>query len=62
MSERAKILRDAKPNTWVALSADESKLLAVSEDYLEALEKAEATGEKEPVLIRRPDSWMERVY
>jgi hypothetical protein len=62
LSERVKILREAKPNSWIALSSDESKLLATSESYAEAVKIAEAAGETEPVLIRTPDTWIDRVY
>lgn len=62
LSERVKILREAKPNSWIALSSDESKLLATSESYAEAVKIAEAAGETEPVLIRTPDTWVDRVY
>ena len=61
-NERVKILKGAKPNSWIALSADESKLLASSEKYSEAVRLAEAQGESEPVLIRTPDAWIDRVY
>jgi hypothetical protein len=62
LSERVKILKQAKPNSWIALSSDESKLLATSESYAEAVKIAEAAGETEPVLIRTPDTWVDRVY
>jgi hypothetical protein len=62
LSERVKILKQAKPNSWIALSSDESKLLATSESYAEAVKIAEASGEPEPVLIRTPDTWVDRVY
>jgi hypothetical protein len=62
LSERVKILKQAKPNSWIALSSDESKLLATSESYAEAVKIAEAAGEPEPVLIRTPDTWVDRVY
>ena len=62
LNKRVKILKEAKPNSWIALSADESRLLATSESYTEAVRLAEASGETEPVLIRTPDSWDDRVY
>ena len=60
--ERVRILREARPNSWIALSADESKLLASNESYSEAVKLAKAQGEPEPILIRIPDTWIDRVY
>ena len=55
--ERVKILADAAPNTWVALSQDESRVVASGENYTQAVENAEDAGESDPVLIRVPDAW-----
>lgn len=55
--ERVRILADAAPNTWVALSQDESRVVANGENYTQAVENAEDAGESDPVLIRVPDSW-----
>ncbi len=60
--ERIKILKDALPNSWIALSADESRVLASGQTYSDAVKLAEAKGESEPVLIKTPESWLDRVY
>ena len=60
--ERVKILTQATSDSWIALSADESKLLASSKSYSEVVKLAEAQGETEPVLIKTPDAWLDRVY
>jgi hypothetical protein len=59
--ERVKILREAKPNSWVAFSGDESKVLAYGETYSDAVRAAEKLGETEPVMVKVPDNWSSRV-
>ena len=54
--ERVKILAEATP-TWIALSQDESHVIANGENYRKAVENANAAGESDPVLIRVPDAW-----
>ncbi len=60
--ERVQILRKAKPNTWIALSANESTVLASASTYCEAVEAAEAKGENNPVLVKTPEDWSPRVF
>ena len=55
--ERVKVLREAKPNTWIALAHDESGVVASGKDYAEAVESAERNGENDPVLIKIPQQW-----
>jgi hypothetical protein len=59
--ERVKILRDAKPNSWVAFSGDESKVLAYGDTYSDAVKAAEKLGESEPVIVKVPDNWSSKV-
>jgi len=44
-----KILREAKPDTWIVFSTDEDRLVAA-----EAARKAEEAGEKDPILSEYP--------
>ena len=60
--ERVKILREAKPNSWVAFSSDEERLVASGATYDEAVEAAEKSGEDDPVLVKVPDNWQPRVF
>jgi len=39
------------PRTWVALSADESRVVATGSTCGEAVENAEANGEMHPILM-----------
>jgi hypothetical protein len=56
--ERLNILRAAVPNSWIALSNDESKLVAAGGSYAEAVAGAEKCGEQDPVLIKVPKEWL----
>ena len=60
--ERVRILSEAKPNSWIALASDESKLVGRGDTYDEAVEDAEKHGETDPLLIQIPDSWEPRVF
>lgn len=60
--ERVKILREAKPNSWVAFSSDESRLVGCGATYSDAVADAEKHGENDPVLIKIPDSWEPRAF
>jgi hypothetical protein len=60
--ERVKILSEAKPNSWVTFSSDESKVVASGATYAEAVDAAEKNGENDPVLVQIPDNWEPRVF
>ena len=55
--ERVKILAEATPNSWVALSHNESCVVARGGSHTQAVEKAEDAGESDPILVRVPDEW-----
>jgi hypothetical protein len=55
--ERLKILRESPPNSWVALSEDESRLIGRGATYAEAVAAAEAQGVSDPVLLKTPENW-----
>lgn len=60
--ERVKLLSEAKPNSWLALSSDESKVVGRGDTYSEAVAEAERHGEDDPLLIKIPDTWEPRVF
>ena len=62
VEERIKILSKAKPNSWIAFSSDESRLVACVSTYSEAVEAAEKNGENDPVMVKIPDNWEPRVF
>jgi hypothetical protein len=59
--ERTQLLRDSPPNTWIALSSDESRVVGRGTSYEDAVSLAEKEGEKDPVLIMTPESWLPRI-
>ncbi len=60
--ERVRILEAAKPNSWLALASDESKVVGRGDTYAEAVADAEKHGEEDPILISIPDNWNSRVF
>jgi predicted RNase H-like HicB family nuclease len=60
--ERVRILSEAKLNSWVAFSSDESKLVGRGDSYEQAVEDAQKHGESDPLLIKIPDNWEPRVF
>jgi len=59
--ERVAILRAAKPDSWIALSADESRVVGCGDTYAEAVAAAISSHETDPVLIKTPVDWTARV-
>lgn len=56
-SPRLEILRNAPLNCWVALSEDESSVVAIGQTYSEVSEKSEDAGVENPVILKTPPSW-----
>jgi hypothetical protein len=59
--ERIKLLEEAQPNSWIALSSDESKVVGRGDTYAAAVADADKHGEKDPILIKTPNNWQARV-
>ncbi len=57
---RLELLRSAPLNSWLALSADDSRIVAIGKTFIEADTAAKETGEKNYVLTRTPDAWVSR--
>lgn len=57
VEERVRLLLEAPPNSWIALSGDESRCVAHGATYAEAVANAEQEGESDPVLIKKPETW-----
>ena len=51
----SKLLAGIPKGAWVALSSDEERIIAYAAELSEALEKAKALGESDPVVIRVPE-------
>ena len=59
--ERLQILRESPPNTWVALSSDECRVVGRGGTYSEVIAAAEQSGEEDPLVIRVPEQWIPMV-
>lgn len=55
---RFEALKSAPPDSWVALSEDESKIVKVGASYEEAVHKSESAGVSDPVLVKIPKTWL----
>ena len=51
----AKLLAGVPKGSWVAISKDETRVVAYSADLDEALDKAKEAGESDPIVIRVPE-------
>ena len=54
---RLEILSSAPLDSWIALSRDEKRLVAVGKDYREVVEKADSAGEPDPLILKTPSEW-----
>jgi hypothetical protein len=55
---RIEALRNAPRNSWVALSEDESRIVATAPSYAEAVKKSAEAGVEDPVLVKTPAEWL----
>ena len=55
---RLEILRKAPLDSWIALSADETRLVGVGKTLEEALREAEKNGENDPLILKTPPEWL----
>lgn len=55
---RAELLRKAPLDSWIALSEDETKIVAVGATFEEATRKSELAGVEDPVLLKTPKVWL----
>ncbi len=60
--QRLEILKNAPPNTWLAFSEDESRVIGMAATYAEAEELAAKEGVDDPVLLKTPDEWLTPVF
>jgi hypothetical protein len=54
---RFEALQSAPLDSWIALSEDETKIVAVGSSYAEVVEKSERAGVSDPVLVKTPKAW-----
>lgn len=56
--KRLNTLRNAPLDSWVALTDDETAIVAVGRTYKEAADKSEAVGCSDPVIVKTPPAWI----
>lgn len=56
-SARLNALRTAPLDKWIALSADESQVIASADSYAEAVRLSEEAGENDPLILKTPPQW-----
>ena len=54
---RLQALQGAPLNSWIALSEDESRIVATGCDYAEVSARADAAGEQDALIIKTPPTW-----
>lgn len=54
---RFEALKAAPLDSWVALSEDQTKVVAVGATYDEAVKNSESAGVDDPVMIKTPKAW-----
>ena len=54
---RLALLRSAPLNSWIALSEDESKIIAVGATYSEVVEQSDRAGVSDPMILKTPEQW-----
>jgi len=54
---RLKALQGVPLDSWVALSHDESRVIAVGRDYADVSAKVDAAGEADVLMLKTPPSW-----
>jgi hypothetical protein len=55
---RFEALKSAPLDSWIALSEDESKIVATGSSYEEAVSRSEQAGVMDPVLVKTPRAWL----
>jgi len=53
---RLELLQLAPPNRWIAISHDESNIVAVGESYSEVAILSELAGIYNPVILKTPET------
>lgn len=53
-ARRLELLRSAPLNRWIALSEDETNIVATGATYSEVVERSEKAGVFDPLIIKTP--------
>ena len=57
---RLSLLKSAPLGQWIALSSDESRIVAQGESFGDVVDAAERAGETDPLVIHVPEDWDQR--
>jgi hypothetical protein len=57
-SPRLRALKSAPLNSWIALSNDESSIVATGDSYEELAKKIQESGVLDSVVLKTPKSWV----
>ena len=55
---RLELLREAPLDSWIALSEDESSIVATGSTYSEVVRNSENAGIEDPVILKTPKHWL----
>jgi hypothetical protein len=55
---RLDTLRKAPLNKWIALSEDESRIVAIGDTFREVSERSDDAGVSDPVILKTPSEWV----
>lgn len=58
---RLNALRDAPRERWIALSADETRIVATGTTFEEVAAEAHRAGESDPLIMFVPEDWSPRI-
>lgn len=59
--DRIEALKNAPPDGWAAFSEDEQRIVAYGKTYDEVVETAKTAGVSDPVVVKIPENWNDRI-
>jgi hypothetical protein len=54
---RLEMLRSAPLDRWIAISEDETRVIAVGNTYTEVSDLSDAAGEPDAIILKTPSAW-----
>lgn len=60
-NDRLSALINAPLDRWIALSADESRIVAEGATFAEVSDLVDKSGESDPLIVRVPEDWSPRI-
>jgi len=55
---RGEALRGAPLDSWIALTEDETRVIATGATYEEVAKRLDDAGDKDSVILKTPKSWL----